>query len=53
MVRVRLRTKFLLSMVLVSAGLTSLSLLLVRHTIQSQITTELSEIMGGVEAMAK
>ena len=31
MVRVRLRTKFLLSMVLVSAGLTSLSLLLVRQ----------------------
>jgi len=41
MVKVRLRTKFLLSMVLVSAGLTSLSLLLVRHTIQSQITTDI------------
>jgi len=37
MVRVRLRTKFLLSMVLVSAGLTSLSLLLVRHTIQGKV----------------
>lgn len=37
MVRVRLRTKFLLSMVLVTAGLTSLSLLLVRRTIESQV----------------
>lgn len=41
MVRVRLRTKFLLSMVLVSAGLTSLSLLLVRHTIQSKVVDEI------------
>ena len=41
MVRVRLRTKFLLSMVLVSAGLTSLSLLLVRHTIQSKVADEI------------
>src|SRR5256885_4602913 len=41
MVRVRLRTKFLLSMVLVSAGLTSLSLLLVRQTIQSQVSSEI------------
>jgi len=49
MVRVRLRTKFLLSMVLVSAGLTSLSLLLVRHTIQSQITTEIySDLQNSV-----
>jgi signal transduction histidine kinase len=37
MVRVRLRTKFLLSMVLVTTGLTSLSLLLVRRTMQSQV----------------
>ena len=37
MVRVRLRTKFLLSMVLVTAGLTSLSLLLVRRTMKSQV----------------
>src|SRR5947208_12473019 len=36
MVRVRLRTKFLLSMVLISAGLTSLSLLLVRHSVESE-----------------
>ncbi len=41
MVRVRLRTKFLLSMILVSAGLTSLSLLLVRQTIQSQVAGEI------------
>jgi signal transduction histidine kinase len=41
MVRVRLRTKFLLSMIIVSAGLTSLSLLLVRHTIQSEVETEI------------
>ncbi len=41
MVRVRLRTKFLLSMVLVSAGLTSLSLLLVRHTIQANVADEI------------
>ncbi len=41
MVRVRLRTKFLLSMILVSAGLTSLSLLLVRQTVQSQVASEI------------
>ena len=36
MVRIRLRTKFLLSMILITAGLTSLSLLLVRQSVQSQ-----------------
>src|SRR5579864_4529067 len=41
MVRARLRTKFLLSMVLITAGLTSLSLLLVRQSVQSQITREI------------
>lgn len=41
MVRVRLRTKFLLSMILVTAGLTSISLLLVRRTVQSQVTNEI------------
>jgi signal transduction histidine kinase len=41
MVRARLRTKFLLSMVLITAGLTSLSLLLVRQSVQSQITQEI------------
>src|SRR5438046_1380186 len=43
MVRVRLRTKFLLSMVLISAGLTSLSLLLVRQSVQSQARQEIVE----------
>jgi signal transduction histidine kinase len=41
MVKVRLRTKFLLSMVLISAGLTSLSLLLVRQSVQSQARQEI------------
>src|SRR5215467_13789524 len=41
MVRARLRTKFLLSMVLLSAGLTSISLLLVRQSVRSQITKEI------------
>jgi signal transduction histidine kinase len=36
MVRIRLRTKFLLSMILITAGLTSLSLLLVRQSVQSE-----------------
>jgi signal transduction histidine kinase len=41
MVRARLRTKFLLSMILLSAGLTSFSLLLVRQSVRSQITKEI------------
>jgi len=41
MVRARLRTKFLLSMIVISAGLTSLSLLVVRQSVQSQITQEI------------
>src|SRR3954464_4029018 len=41
MVTIRLRTKFLLSMVLISAGLTSLSLLLVRQSVQSQVRQEI------------
>jgi signal transduction histidine kinase len=41
MVTIRLRTKFLLSMVLISAGLTSLSLLLVRLSVQSQVRQEI------------
>jgi signal transduction histidine kinase len=49
MVKVRLRTKFLLSLILVSAGLTSVSLLLVRHTIQSHITSEIySDLQNSV-----
>lgn len=35
--KLRLRTKFLLSMLLISAGLTVTSLLLVRHSVQSQV----------------
>lgn len=41
MVKIGLRTKFLLSMVLVSVGLTALSLLLVRQNVQSQVRTEI------------
>src|SRR6202166_3034494 len=41
MVTIRLRTKFLLSMVLISAGLTSLSLLLVRQSVQSAVRQEI------------
>lgn len=37
MVKLRMRTKFLLSMLLISAGLTWSSLLLVRHSVQTQI----------------
>jgi signal transduction histidine kinase len=36
-VKLRLRTKFLLSMLLISAGLTATSLLLVRHIVQNQV----------------
>src|SRR5215471_15540465 len=35
--KLRMRTKFLLSMVLISAGLTCTSLLLVRHSVQGQV----------------
>lgn len=49
MVKVRLRTKFLLSMVLITAGLTSFSLLLVRRSIQSQVTQEIfSDLQNSV-----
>ncbi len=41
MVRIRLRTKFLLSMVLITAGLTSLSLLIVRQSVQSEARQEI------------
>ena len=41
MVKVRLRTKFLLSMVLISGGLTSLSLLFVRQTLRTRVTQEI------------
>ena len=37
MVKLRMRTKFLLSMLVISAGLTSTSLLVVRHSVQAQV----------------
>ncbi|MGH9529744.1 MAG: ATP-binding protein [Terriglobales bacterium] len=42
MVKLRLRTKFLLSMLLVSAGLTCTTLLLVRRSVQHQIKNSIS-----------
>jgi signal transduction histidine kinase len=41
MLKLRMRTKFLLSMLLISAGLTCTSLLLVRHSVQNQIRREI------------
>src|ERR1700722_9079173 len=41
MPKLRMRTKFLLSMLLISAGLTCTSLLLVRHSVQKQIRREI------------
>ena len=41
MVRLRLRTKFLLSMLLISASLTCTSLLVVRRSIQTQVKKEI------------
>ncbi|MDP9161559.1 MAG: HAMP domain-containing histidine kinase [Acidobacteriota bacterium] len=41
MVKLRLRTKFLLSMLLISAGLTAFSLLSVRHTVKQQVRKEI------------
>jgi len=53
MVTIRLRTKFLLSMVLISAGLTSLSLLLVRHSLQSEIRRQIfSDLRNSVSTFA-
>ena len=39
--KLRMRTKFLLSMLLITAGLTSTALLLVRHSIQAQVKKEI------------
>jgi len=39
--KLRLRTKFLLSMLLISAGLTATSLLLVRRSVQGQVKNEI------------
>jgi len=41
MLKLRMRTKFLLSMLLISAGLTWTSLLLVRHSVQKQVRREI------------
>ncbi len=41
MASIRLQTKFLLSFLLVSMGLTCASLLIVRHTVQKQVRTEI------------
>ena len=47
--KLRLRTKFLLSMLLISAGLTATSLLLVRHSIQSHVRKEIfSDLQNSV-----
>ena len=49
MVRVRLQTKFLLSMILISTGLTSLSLLLVRQSVRSEVRQEIfSDLQNSV-----
>jgi signal transduction histidine kinase len=42
MVKLRMRTKFLLSMLLISAGLTCTSLLLVRRSVQGHVKKEIS-----------
>src|SRR5579863_10401337 len=41
MMKLRMRTKFLLSMLLISAALTCTSLLLVRSSVQSQVKKEI------------
>jgi len=41
MVKLRMRTKFLLSMLLISTGLTCTSLLLVRRSVQGQVKKEI------------
>jgi signal transduction histidine kinase len=41
MLKLRMRTKFLLSMLLISAGLTCTSLLLVRNSVQKQVRREI------------
>jgi len=41
--RTRLRTRFLLSMVLITAGLTALSLLVVRHSVQSHVQEDIAQ----------
>jgi len=41
MVRLRLGTKFLISMLIISSGLTCTTLLVVRHSVRAHVTTEL------------
>ena len=41
MLKLRMRSKFLLSMLLISAGLTCTSLLVVRHSVQKQVRREI------------
>src|SRR5438876_8411210 len=41
MLKLRMRTKFLLSMLLISAGLTCTSLLLVRYSVRKQVKKEI------------
>ncbi len=48
--RVRLRTKFLIAMLLTSAGLTAVSLLIVQHTVANQVRLDLSnDLANSVE----
>src|SRR5271166_4065692 len=48
--RLRLRTKFLIAMLLTSAGLTAVSLLIVQRTVESQVRGELgSDLANSVE----
>src|SRR5437879_555754 len=41
--RLRLRTRFLLSMLVITAGLTTTSLLVVRHSVQSNVRRDIVE----------
>ncbi len=44
--RTRLRTRFLLSMVLITAGLTALSLLVVQHSMQKRVREGIAQDLG-------
>ncbi len=44
--RTRLRTRFLLSMLLITAGLTATSLLVVRHSVQNHVRTGIVQNLG-------
>jgi signal transduction histidine kinase len=44
--RTKLRTRFLLSMVLITAGLTALSLLVVQHSMQSHVREGIAQDLG-------